>query len=160
VELAEFSAVDALTWDDLKALRAWLLDQLDDDERSARAAGSAAWRRGTYNIAAEWDDEEPAWLLDSDAVTEADEPHQTVVYDEGRPDAAQTEHIARHNPAAVLADVAAKRAIVAEYLLWTDDDAGEMRTIGYREGLETALRHLAAGYSSRDGYRSEWRPRT
>jgi hypothetical protein len=38
-----------------------------------------------------------------------------VVYDEGAPDEYQAPHIARHDPARVLREVAAKRATLAEH---------------------------------------------
>jgi hypothetical protein len=71
----------------------------------------------------------------------------------------EPEHVARHDPARVLAEVVAKRRIVAEYTLWSDNPGGEMREYGYEEGLEFALRYLALPYASHPEYRAdEWSP--
>lgn len=68
-------------------------------------------------------------------------------------------HIARHDPARVLADVQAKRAIVdllykATIRLpwppaWSEP---------YALGLEEAARHLAAVYADHPDYDEKWRP--
>lgn len=56
-------------------------------------------------------------------------------------------HIARHDPARVLREVEAKRAIVALTLNLTDGDPDEFST----------LRHLAAVYSDHPDYDEAWR---
>jgi len=78
-------------------------------------------------------------------------------------------HIARNDPAAVLADVAAKRLILAEHqprserASW-DEDVTICATCRYDGGLDwvaypcPTVRLLASAYASRPGYRSEWRP--
>lgn len=72
------------------------------------------------------------------------------------------DHIARHDPARVLADVAAKRAIVDAFVEYRDELAGapgaEMRDVGRMEGLEEAVRHLAAVYADHPDYDQEWTP--
>lgn len=68
----------------------------------------------------------------------------------GNPDAADREHIARHDPARVLADVAAKRAIVracAHNL--------EFEEYGYTLA-ERTLRALAQPYSEHEDYKPHW----
>lgn len=63
------------------------------------------------------------------------------------------DHIARHDPARVLRDIAAKRAIVAEY-------EASVRSVG--EGLSRTRRNLvlavAAIWNDHPDYRSEWKP--
>lgn len=61
-------------------------------------------------------------------------------------------------PARVLADVAAKRAIVDEWARLVFDDREPPWGTGWREGLGFALRHLAAVYSEHPDYRQEWAP--
>ena len=67
------------------------------------------------------------------------------------------EHIERHDPANVLADIAAKRALLKalqdNVRYWNSDDhtraAAEM-------ALEVAQCHIAAAYARRPGYKPEW----
>lgn len=60
-------------------------------------------------------------------------------------------------PARVLAECAAQRAIVEEYRLWSEDDGGgQMRTIGYREGLESAVEHLAVVHAGHPDLDPAW----
>jgi phytoene/squalene synthetase len=59
------------------------------------------------------------------------------------------QHIARHDPARVLAECDAKRRIVAEA------DAGHG---GYPDGVYFAVRALALPYADHPDYRPEWRP--
>lgn len=69
-------------------------------------------------------------------------------------------HIARHDPARVLREVAAKRAIVAAYAKadeWVNVSAGA--TAAYaRQIMDETLRHLAAVWSDHPDYRQEWAP--
>lgn len=71
------------------------------------------------------------------------------------------EHIARHDPARVLRDVAARRAIVTS---WRASNA-EMQTplpddrnIGVADGLDEAVCYLAAVYADHPDYQEEWAP--
>lgn len=76
--------------------------QLTADEEGANAAGGCRWIGSDNGYA------------DGGEVT--DEHGERVVYDEGAPNTAQAMHIARHDPARVLRDVAATRALVAAIL--------------------------------------------
>lgn len=96
----------------IDALVAFLLARLDEREKVARAASGVHWKRGAPNDAADWDPDEKPWRDDYNGISEADPPHETVVYDEGRPNDGQLDHIALNDPARVLADVEAKRRIV------------------------------------------------
>lgn len=85
----------------------------------------------------------------------------------GNPDAAAREHIARHDPARVLRDVEAKRAILRAH--WRDNDgAGPVcytcgdadPNTGKREGewpCET-LRLLALPFADHKDFDESWRP--
>lgn len=85
----------------------WLLEQFSEDEQIARAADG---------------DDEVAWLADD-------------ARDHYLPAAGA--HVERHLPSYVLADVAAKRAVLAAY-------------------GEPAARLFVAAYAARRGYRGEW----
>lgn len=65
-------------------------------------------------------------------------------------------HIARHDPARVLADVEAKRRIVEEANLYLCDSGPGC---GYRtKHGHNVLRLLALPYADHPDYREEWRP--
>lgn len=74
----------------------------------------------------------------------------TVVYDEGSPSAEQAAHIARHDPARVLAECEAKRAQIDHLVRSMESD--------YAPWNEQQLRIMAVVYADRPGYREEWRP--
>lgn len=88
----------------------FLAARLDEDERIARGAihrGGGRWRAGWDSAALTWDDRRGP----SSGVGEvADQGGYSVVF--GTPTDGQAIHIARHDPAHVLAEVAAKRAII------------------------------------------------
>lgn len=63
-----------------------------------------------------------------------------------------SEHIARHNPARVLRDVAAKRLMLA-FLGSPDMPPGEGRYVA-----ERALFLLALSYADHPGYNKQWAP--
>lgn len=125
----------------------FLRARLADDERTAQAAAgrSMEWRsaedRGSVSGGpfAPCDCEE--WELPCTLSAHAT---HTIVYDEGYPHEDEAEHIARHDPARVLREVAAKRAII-ELAPYADD-------------LEDRyLLTLAAVYADHLEYRAEWR---
>ncbi|WP_422744313.1 DUF6221 family protein [Micromonospora sp. WMMD754] len=97
----------------------WMRQQLDDDERAARA-----------------------WLP------------------LGNPAAADREHIARHDPARVLAEVDAKRRVIDVLRGFEPNDEWSTQPdMGLRQNNAAgALRALALPYADRPGYRDEWRP--
>lgn len=134
-------------------LIAWLRQQLDEDERVARAAtegASGRWRRITNGTGGgvSYDDGPDDWPVWS--------TNGVVVYDEGFPTKPQAEHIARWDPARVLREVEAKRLILSEH-------AGVDVCDAHDANLETVpcptLLALALSYSDRLGYREEaWKP--
>lgn len=124
----------------------WYRAQLDEDERVARAAGSRL--DGSY----EW----VAGEANADGVrTKAGTPVTRFSWPN------EMEHIARHDPARVLRDVAAKRAIVDAYEHKAESMA-RYPGLGNASGLVSltiVLRQLASAYSDRPGYREEkWKP--
>ena len=71
-------------------------------------------------------------------------------------------HIARHDPARVLADIAAKRAIIQAWILRDQQGSGTgegAATIAsHAVGVLVALKHLAAVHAEHPDYRQEWAP--
>lgn len=140
-----------------QTLVAWLAARLDEDEAAARATltdfgrGStdAAWRADGYAVVSG-----ASWAIVSEG------NHENCEGGASSPVIAQ--HIARHDPARVLADVAAKRRIVE---LHSAPYTWDVRDVTYRYTDRCAcrevypcptLRALAAPYSSIEGFREEW----
>lgn len=129
------------------ALVTWLRAQLDVDERAAREATPGPWRVSAFSTSG---------LADVEGVTSA-----FGDYCCSREDA---EHMARWDPARVLAEVAAKRRVLdqhdamvaavqaAEGTLLAG--AAKVRLGAYR----FAAQCIALPYADRPGYREEWRP--
>ena len=79
-------------------------------------------------------------------------------------------HIARHDPARVLAECEAKRQVVHEWQTFgkladpsvqpSTDEEFRVRAaaVGIRQGLARALSHLAMPYADHLDYRQEWKP--
>lgn len=62
-------------------------------------------------------------------------------------------HIARHDPARVVREIAAKRQMLEEAeRIWNS------RVVGVSNAALNIARLLALPYAGRNGYRSEWRP--
>ncbi|WP_432589953.1 DUF6221 family protein [Streptomyces sp. HD1123-B1] len=128
-------------------LARWLGEQLDEDERIARAAG------GKYESGQGWWED---GRFGSDG-TVGDERGSVVVYRTGV-GRQHSAHIARHDPARVLREIDAKRRIVAEHDTdgWTTGD--RVRDCQWTGRPCQTLRLLALPYADRPGYREEWRP--
>ena len=75
---------------------------------------------------------------------------------QGALDTVVADHIARHDPARVLREVAAGRALLADYLQAIDDYA-EFDVIRINH-LKRAVKWRAAVYSDHPDYRQEWAP--
>jgi hypothetical protein len=74
-----------------------------------------------------------------------------------------TPHIARHDPARVLADCEAKRRIVEHWkstVEWAEDPGCDSpdRYHMVAAGLYEAMRHLAEPFADHPDYREEWKP--
>lgn len=129
-------------------LAEWLLARLDEDQEAAERAQPGPWV-----------------TIPAAMPGEIEVRHQMP---DGRPDATvavatthglycaggDAEYIARHNPGRALAEVAAKRLIIAEY-------QAHVRAVG--EGLSVPLgrvmRALALPYAEHPTYRAEyWTP--
>lgn len=118
----------------------WLLVQLDDDERKARDAPGAGgcWRLDSKSKVLTVDGDEDAFAGHGYTLGAA-------------------EHIARWDPARVLAEVDAKRRIIAacEQAIKSQGIYGED---GQEQLADDVLRQIAVPYADRSGYRQEWRP--
>ena len=133
----------------------FLVARLDEREAAAKAAPGNAWVAHAEDDVAGASVYDEQWLLLNPTHYDHDEPYSSrpgargPMYIERARDQL-ADHIARHDPAHVLADVAAKRAIVA-------------RAEAYLHGprhLEAmaAVRHLAAIDADHPDYRQEWQP--
>jgi len=166
-------------------LVAWLRAQLDADEQVALAAsgsGSGSTPTGEHWC---WEDEKTdkpvtpqpgidEYLTGKDGASVGlrsveDYPSDwctrglfhLVISDQGEIRTADAMHIARHDPAFVLADITAKRRVLDAY-----EEASSSYDAQYRLGLGSAgdhalamaIRLLASAYADQPGYRDEWRP--
>lgn len=132
----------------------FLLARIEEDEKVARAAirsGDGTWTAGEqFDVDGE--------VYDRCAIF-GDDLH---IYDEGGHDEEQAEHIARHDPARVLAESAAKRAIVElhrpiEQLWWPEQVPVEVCEMCDEERWECeTICALASVYASHPDYREEW----
>lgn len=125
----------------------FLKARLDEDEAAAKAAG-------------EFDGE--TWVARGDAVLEnvPDGTRGEWIAQRCEDDDTAA-HIARHDPARVLADVAAKRAILDGYrmLAWVLGDEDAPGTLKDREFiLRGVLKRLATVHARHPDYRQEWKP--
>jgi hypothetical protein len=136
----------------------WLRAQLDEEAETAQVANALTrppWTGGDANV------------VDGDG-------YPVVRDDDTRPERAVLEHIARWDPARVLAEVDAKRRIldlhaivdgycsVCSHTEMVEHWDGENETYGEERISQgwpcLTVRLLALPYASRDGYREEWRP--
>ncbi len=132
----------------------WLGDQLDEDERIARAVRVPPdWHQGPGDDP-EWTNEEMVcmWPPEFHTPYEKDK-HWRGLTVEGSELAA---HIAAHDPARVLREIEAKREVVR--LAERAHDYAPTFTSGFAAALEQVLRLYALAYKDRPGYREEWRP--
>lgn len=150
-------------------LASWLLEQLDTDAEQAEALDGARWEAATYvgdhyNVGVVV----PAGGSEHDQIITCGVEH----LEDGE---LQARHIARWDPARVLAEVEAKRRIVDAYRaerrrrdayqapsardVETTEQTTQRRCSAARcRGLEIAAELLALPYADRPGYLSEWRP--
>lgn len=136
----------------------FLRARLDEDEAIANAARHSKegrWQRGTTP------DKEGRVYADCGVFSVSDEPIDTsgwrfdndyVVYDEGAPSEEEAEHIARHDPARVLREVAAKRAILDARRQQIELDDPEVWIAG-----DVLLFTLAAVYADHPDFDPAWK---
>jgi hypothetical protein len=124
----------------------FLRSRLDEDEAVAQGATGSEW--------GDVDPQQPYVIWD----VQAREKNRTLLTVGRLATAERAEdraHIARHDPARVLCEVAAKRRIV-------DHLASELSATDtpwwYDDRLTPALKALALPYADHPDYRDEWRP--
>lgn len=123
----------------------WLGVQLDEDERTARAATPGPWEQSGIG--------EYGWGVSfgrAGAGVEAEDS------DQGRADA---DYIAAWDPARVLREVDAKRQALAHYarLCQLTKDGDEPYLLA--EGVAAKqIQIMATAYDHRPGYKESWRP--
>ncbi|GHB55242.1 hypothetical protein GCM10010331_48820 [Streptomyces xanthochromogenes] len=110
----------------------FLRDRLDEDEVAAVAAKPGPWH------------------ADGGSVYATHPTDEIVSYTNS------AEHIARHNPPRVLADVEAKREVLR--VAAAAHDYFETFTSGFGAAMEQVLRLLALPHADHPDYRDEWRP--
>ena len=123
----------------------FLRARLDDDEQTAREAAKIDGDQ--------WSVAGPS-SNDPDRV-EGNTGWGAVGYDMVEP---VVHHVARHDPARVLREVAAKRAILERYAVSVKEaelSAGGWAD-GYDRALELCVRSVAAVYADHPAYRAEW----
>jgi len=97
-------------------------------------------------------DGSPQWRSSYDYRDVKDEQgHYVIQADSRHPNLQQTAHIARHCPARVLADVEAKRDVIAAYL--RHDATGDLLERGV---VEDTLRSLCSVYAGHPDYNPSW----
>ena len=126
----------------------WLHQQFDDDERVALETPeeSRSWTHRSFV-----DYSAPDLPQDDHTLWFGDRVVGEVGFGDGEILPDEAEHIARHDPARVLAEVDAKRQRLTVIELDLADDPTD----------ETALHLLRLDllpYADRPGYRDEWRP--
>ena len=97
-------------------------------------------------------DGSPRWRTNFDYRDVKDEHgHYVVEADSRHPSLEQAAHIARHDPSRALAEVEAKRLLIAEYLRL--DAAGDLHTRGI---IGDILRALCSVYAEHPDYKPSW----
>lgn len=133
----------------------WFRAQLDEDERVAREAAHGSWEYQDMNSVGGGRVCDPTVAIATihfDAERVDPRIRRTISEREA---AATGTHIARWDPARVLAEVDAKRRIL-DLSTWDaefPDSSG-----GYDSACEDVVKLLALPYVGRPGYRDEWRP--
>lgn len=116
---------------DFDVLVTWLRAQVDEDERVALAATASPWV-GCFK----------------QVTSAATDPEAEVA---GTQRAQTADHIARHDPTRVLAEVAAKRRIIGNC-------EEIINGTGWPGLAYITLRLLTLPYVDQPGYRAEWAP--
>ncbi|MFE6716823.1 DUF6221 family protein [Streptomyces albidoflavus] len=136
-------------------LIAFLQARLEHDEAVAREATPGPWRNAPtarHHDTVSGRPEEAVFGYDSFRVATTGEPA-------GRRALVNAEHIARHDPARVLAEVEAKRRIVRAHAKWCEGRCeAKYPEGGFDAAHYWSIKSLAATYADHPDYREEWRP--
>lgn len=130
-------------------LIAWFRSVLDDEEKAARAAAVRGERWQPLGPASSEPAERRTWVVASTATA------ASVPAAPGGGESAIAAHIARHDPAAVLADVEAKRALLDVYEKRSAEPGGPHRE-AMVSTLGIAIEALASAYRHTPGWQDSW----
>ncbi|MEV5572249.1 DUF6221 family protein [Spirillospora sp. NPDC052269] len=128
----------------------FLRARIAKDEQIARAGSGAAWRPsppGSVSLDTPGGERKPDGPGRPGFVAQAENE-------------SYAEHIARHHPARILHDVAAKRLILDEYVKaeWLLSSGHRSEAAEAAQAVRlTTLRALASAYSDHPAYHQEWR---
>ena len=147
----------------------WLRAQIDANEQGARAASPGGWTYGDVDSIAGGSLYDESRMIGSLHYEQPTDHDGRIVRHLLEHEAdANGRHIAVHDPARVLRQVAAMRKIVDEHAPRTTSyldapDETSCRRCGKPDEYPVpypcpTLRALAAVYADRDGYRPEWAP--
>jgi Family of unknown function (DUF6221) len=125
-------------------LAAFLRARLDEDEQMAREAADGD--SGSWFVGCKWN----VYRAEDETPDDDVEKNQLVVYGNV---SSQSDHIARHDPERVLAEVDAKRRIVLMNASAADNIGPERAALAL-----LTLWALAAVYRDHPDYRQEWAP--
>ena len=128
--------------------------RLNEEERAAKAAGAGQWTADTEIRTVR--DGAGVWVLGEDGDPVATARFAFDASGEGIDPRAIGGHIARHDPARVLREVAAKRAILREYTDAVDLWERESEAPDSVAALEAVTRHMAAAHSDHPDYDPAW----
>lgn len=95
------------------------------------------------------------WHVDGGSVYATHPTDEVVDYTES------ADHIARHDPARILREIEADRALLAEYEAVADMDTSDPEpefAYGRAVGLGIAVRYRAVRFADHPDYREKWRP--
>jgi uncharacterized protein DUF6221 len=131
-------------------LVAFLNARLDEDERIALAATPGPWHAQEDAVFA--GSHRPPGYSRGIAITRASYTGSILDH------SANATHIAYHDPASVLREVATKRAIIGSYqALAASEDTSRWHE-GELFAMEAVVRWMAAIWSDHPNYRQEWKP--
>ena len=154
----------------------WLRAQIDANEQGARAASPGGWTYGDVDSIAGGSLYDESRMIGSLHYEQPTDHDGRIVRHLLEHEAdANGRHIAVHDPARVLHQVAAMRKIVDLHRSWadepyrhphaerycqtcSDDDISWWTDSGSPEWPCPTLRLLTTVYADRDGYRPEWAP--
>jgi hypothetical protein len=147
-------------------LVAWLREQIDEDERAARAASPGGWTYGDVDSVAGGSLYDETRMIGSLHYEQPRDHDGSIVRHLLSHEAdANGQHIARHDPARVLAEVAAKRELLLAYNSAVIDEGlfhRQTDSVAYHQAVARmsawtyVVQQLAQPYVGRPGWRKEW----
>ena len=149
--------------------------RIAEDEAGARTASPGPWKwegdypKGHCPHGTDWTDHGPDLVSSVKTNDKFDREFHAVIESSGYDASSLTitdddaEFIAKHNPSRVLAECAAKRAIIESYVNITKAAGKKQPNVetaltleGMREGTRMVLAALAFPYKDHPDYRQEW----